>query len=254
MKDERDKAIAKAHKLLAVIENEAATEGEVFAASAALQRLLKEAGMTVEDIESEAAAPEVTQDEGDDVARIEPWRASIADSVAKAYRCKVYAHLYSVGRTVDGRRQRRSKIMFMGYPGDVELAGAVYSATLAAAQNCWKGEADAVKARVKDDVVGRWADPKDPWAARSIKRRVAEEKRSFLGGFADGLRRAYRENVAADSELALAVVVPDAVREEYEKMTFTDNKVKYKEYADADAYERGAAAGYGVGAGDRLSA
>ena len=254
MKNEKDKTMAKARKLLALIENEAATEAEVFAASAALQRLLKEAGMTIEDVESEGSAPEVARDEAEDVARLEPWRQTIAKAVADAYRCKVYAQEYQVGVTVDGRRQKRSKIMFMGYPGDVELARAVYSATLAAAQNCWKGEVGAVKARVKDDVARRWYDLKDPLAARQVKRRVAEAKRSFLGGFAAGLKRAYSENVAADGELALAVVVPGAVREEYGKMALAPRRTKYKGYANSDSYGRGECAGYGVGAGDRLSA
>lgn len=248
--DNRGKATARAKKLLALIGDAAATENEVFEASAALQRLLKESGMTVEDAEAAAGGAEIVETVVLDMPRLEPWHAGVLNTVARAYRCKVFSEPYRDGWTVDGRQKNRIRFKFLGYRDDAELAKSVFTATCAAAANCWKGESrrltEEARERVYDD---------DPIAKQYVRSHARSGRRPFMIGFAHGLDRAYDENVATDSELALAVTVPSAVAERYKEIT-CDGGGRRANFSCPrnESFKHGMNDGYGFGRGERLCA
>ena len=246
MNGNRERTEGRARKLLALIQDEASTESEVFCASVKLQSLLKETGMTVADIEASDDALEVTEDAVLDASRLDPWRVLVAKVVARAYRCKVFTAPYRDGWTATGKRRNRVRIMFMGYAQDVELAGSVYSATCAAAENCWNAE----RPRVTQEYRSMTYDDRDPW----IRNRVRAARRDYLAGFANGLNSAYLANERADSELALAVAVPKAVTDRYEAEVTGKPRHYDAGHRESKHYLRGAVAGCGVGSGDRLCA
>lgn len=248
MESSKDKAMKRARKLLAVIENEATSEGEVFNASALLQRLLKEEGMTVADIEGSVAGAKVVEETVADLPKLDTWRAILAKAVAQAYRCEVYVLQYRDGFTATGRKRNRTRIVFMGYASDANLARSVYNVSCAAAENCWKAEAKRLTAEAWEMVY-----PDDPRAAACVRSRVTHRRKSFLIGFAYGIHRAYRANVRTDNELALATTIPSAVKSTFDSQV-TGRKDLNSSCAKNKSFYRGADAGFSVGSGDRLCA
>lgn len=234
-----ERTFAKARKYLALIEDPSASEGEVITANQKLQKLLKENGLQIDDIDVEDGGETVTESTVMVGGRTDAWLLNLAACIARNYRCE----------TVRYHGGRRISIVFIGLESDVVLAKSVFRATRQAAESLWKKES----ADVREEAALHVDDPKSQLGRHWIKSCVMAARKPFLIGFVSGLSEAYRQNLEEDSQLALAVVVPVAVEEYVAGKNYGRHK-----YSSAcrhgSSYESGRTAGYGVGRGNRVCA
>ena len=253
--DSMEKAKDKIRKVLALLEG-AKTEGEARAASLKLQQLLAKNDLTLEDVQEAADNREVEEHEVDlGGGSGTNWKERLAVVVAKNFRCDTYRRTW----TRNGRTCAK-KAVFVGEEGDVALAEKVFTVTVEVAMRLYKKWCREERAERKAEFEKRLAglDPRrlqyDPWHRYRWDGWTpsAAERHGWYFGFVAGLADAYAEQVSSDEEIALAVVVPAAVREHMEGLALRVRR-RSSVAVNAGARDAGYASGHSYGCGDRLA-
>lgn len=215
----------KIRKVLALLEG-AKTEGEAQAASLALQRLLAKAALSVEDVLEDAGADSIVEADCELGSTSANWKLELASVIAQNYRCELYLKT----------RGRAKAVVFVGLAKDADVATGCFFATTRAAQRCFRAYCKEVRG-------------KHPFVDTSR----AAFKNGYYLGFCNGLSRAYREQVAASSELAICVQTPAAVAKHMSALaTKLGPSRRRRSVVYESTYSAGQTDGYGFGRGDRL--
>lgn len=197
----QETVLSKVRKLVALAGNNP-NEEEARSAMMKAQALLNEHGLAMADAEDQGRPrkpEEVEVGDGDHKTAVW-WKQQIAVVVAKNFRCGVYI----------SRRGRwgGSGIRLVGLEEDVRVAQQVFEL---ACRTCWKASVRFRRQAKKD------AEAQSIGWSRGRAKRVAND---FLTGFIDGLREAFRKNVA-EMQTALVVVKPKAVQDHMDAMNLT---------------------------------
>ena len=217
MSEDRDKI----RKVLAMLEG-AKTEGEAQAASLALQRMLAKTGLTVEDLE---AGQDIVREYSVAVAKSASaaWQLDLAAVLAENLRCAAYEK---------GMRDGTRRIVFIGAGDDGKVAAECLIAAISAAERCYRRRCREIRAAHPD------IDPT----------RAAARKGYYLG-FIGGLDQAFGDQVAGDEELALALQMPQAVREALEAHRLGQARRTRRSVVWEETYTKGREDGYRHGKG-----
>lgn len=259
---DKEKAVAKMRKVLALLEG-AKTEGEAKAANLKLQQLLAKYHMSISEIEM--ACAEDSKPEVDEVAvkvgagSETKWKNHLATVIAKNYRCDTFLR-----RSLCNGKETWRYVMFVGEGGDAELAKRVFTVTVEVAQRLyrtWCAEtresrnAKTMKQLMQNGFSMSQAERYTRGASGIWSwKPSASERNGWYRGFVKGLEQAYNEQMSADNELALALVVPASVKEHMAAMVFSTTRHSKGQVLDGAAYNAGKETGHGYGSGDRLTA
>lgn len=234
MKDNKIKE--KAAKILALLNN-AGTEGEAVAASLALQRLLLANGLTMADVEVRQEVHEVRDDGTEWKSRYDKWELALASVIAENYRCEILRSSHKANPWA----KPVYSITFIGQDEDAGTAVGVFNASRKAALRCLRSfKKDYVEERCVWDPFFKFG---------------TAQRNSYLFGFCSGLAKAYKEQVEENEELALAVIVPKAVKDECSSRASGHVRQRYSQTSsDPSIRQAGYADGFGVGRGNRVCA
>ena len=197
-----EKIIEKIKKLLAMTEENGASENEAMIAALKAQKLMAEYNLTIADIGDGEEKNQTIVKERCDAGKGDKWKYTLADIVAKNFCCKTYV--------VD-----RRYIVFYGYEKDAKIATDVFKFLFNTgnklADRCYyeyykKGE-----------------------NTRGVKN-------TYLAGFSQGI-----SEVLGRQCTALMLVIPKEVNESYMEMSknFGHMKTNFHMNYDVKAYEQG---------------
>lgn len=194
--DKINKILERAKKLLALAGNNPSQE-EAEAAMMQAQKLLLKHGLKISDAEDHGEPVKAQHHNANSGTKTVPWwHQRIAGVVAKNFRCD---HYKSTSRGWS-RRYTTSRMVFVGLPGDVDLAVEIFKLAVETA----KREATKFLVRQKKK------EAEDGYAWQWNRSRSIAIRNDYLQGWVDGLRLAFVKNV---EENALVVVKPPEVRE-----------------------------------------
>ena len=196
-----EKVIEKIRKLLAMTEENGASENEAMIAALKAQKLMAEYNLTVADIDDKDAENEIVE-VGIDAGTKYKWKYRLANIIAVNFCCKVYV-------------VNKREIVFYGYKNHADIAGEVFSFLFNT----------GIKLSCN-------------YYYRCMKegRETVGVKNTFLNGFCDGIKE-----VLGQQCRALMLVTPKDVEESFaEKMKGTTSlKATMKISRDAQAYDDG---------------
>lgn len=225
MATEKDKE--KIRKILAMLEG-ATSEGEARAASLALQRALASSGLSLDEV-GRSNGSETVEEEVACGQQAPAWKCFLANAIAGNFRCMTFMSRKYAGVDAGGRTRWSRSFVFIGAGDDAAIAAKAFSASLAAAENCW-----------------------DAYRRQNGPFRYSRVRNTYLVGFAQGLADAYDEQRTESAEMALALRVPLQVRQAVDAMDLRTEKFSYASAGSA-VKAAGAADGYGFGKGDRIA-
>lgn len=239
----REKIIEKLQKIERLM-NGAKTEGEVQAATLAMQKLLAKYNLSKADIQIKLTEQEICKPK---LNVTEHWQVSLASAIADNFRCMIY-------HTVCGR-----KIVYLtllGLKEDVKIATKTYEMAEKAARKLYR--VWAKEQRNLNVLFNEQMENSNISRSRlsSMTRSVAptsKERTSWYEGFAYGVRESLNNQRLEDEELAIVLQVPAIVEDEYNKIKFAPSRVKCRSFA-SDAFNSGQKSGTSYGNGNRLIA
>jgi hypothetical protein len=211
MSEERESIMAKVRKALALA-SDGADDAECETALLMAQRMMAKHGIDMSEVEGgEEEKKEVVDEPITERGRTPFWKKSLAMVIGDNFRCYTYT------RTGGGK----SRIIFLGVKGDVELAKELFEFAV----------------NVLEQSVRRYL--------RKERRERGEEYEStglrndFIIGFIDGLREKFSEQVK-ELNLMPMLVKDDALVEVYEKRSFTSGtRSRVQRGYDSSAYNSG---------------
>lgn len=208
-----EELMEKIRKVAALADN-AGTEGEAMAAALMLQRLMNKHGLVAEDIRD--AAPEekvVANDEGERMGRICTWKGTLAQVIAKNFRCESY---WSYGYDFE-TWSKYVTLRFVGLEEDVKAATELYKMTVSA---IYRLSDKYTNARWRKDKVNgiHWS--------RSDSILIGN---SYKMGFIQGLAKAFKKQVA-DQTQAIVLTKDALVVEAVEALNLSSTGKSSAEY------------------------
>lgn len=207
---EREKVIRKVQKLLAMNEGNNATENEALMASIRVQRLLAKYHLTLADVSGERSEEPIEQVVSD-VGVGKKWKFQLAEVVANSYCCKMFW-------------LNSTQIVFYGYRADCLIARRVFTYLF---------------------TVGNRLGNKAVRMAKEEESDTSGVYKSFVSGFCAGV-----SSELAKQCTALALIVPEKVKQSYDRFTSTAKQCDvslgaYLKNADFDntAFQKGVVEG-----------
>lgn len=128
------------------------------------------------------------------------WKINLANILAKNMRCKTYLSYYKSGTNVD----YMYSIVIIGLKEDIEIVKYLLNSFIYIAENCVKNYCDEFKKTLTEN-----------FNKELDTRTRAKIKNDYLEGFCEGLNDALEEQNKTDENVALALVTPKEVNEEY---------------------------------------
>lgn len=223
----RDSIIERIKKLLAMTEHAGCTQAEAVQAALLAQKLIADNDVAASELHESSDDEPIEHVASEAATKFRNWGKFLAVDVANAFRCKAYN-----GHTVLSRYRQP---VFMGHAADARAAALVFDRLYAV--GCELG--DAERRRVREEKRRRYAEQGAPewWAKDAAADAGASAYESFTWGFLDGVKTELEKQ-----SVALMIVTPRDVIEEYESMAFTRRNVK-RCVTDGACYERGQDAG-----------
>lgn len=179
--EKNERILEKVRKMLALAGNNPSQE-EADSALLMAQRMLAKYNMTISDIEdiNDADLKEVINEGVTDYAKTPWWHKRLSYIIASNFKCKSY----------NNKSGGYSRIRFVGFKEDVEVAKEVFNYALEVANK----KALQFTRKVRDRGES-----------------TAGVRNDYLIGFTDGLEAKFKEQVQSDKCLALAIVIPTEV-------------------------------------------
>lgn len=218
MTEDRAKIADKIRKVLAKATNNP-SQGEAEAALLKAQELLLKHGMSMSDLQVGGEnSKEIIKEGAHDLTRVPWWYYPLAKVLGDNFRCYTYIEQgYKYGNGVTSSYHKASRIVFLGLKDDVETCKACFHYAMMYIQ----------------------------YQTQRVRRKVRKQGRDTSGvandyiiGFIKGLEDKFKEQVAVNC-WALVLMKDSEVTEEYDKLSLTNSKTKFKRRMDPEAYNLG---------------
>lgn len=223
----RDSIIERIKKLLAMTEHAGCTQAEAVQAALMAQKLIADNDVSSSELHGASDEELIEHIASEAATRYRDWGKMLAVVVAGAFRCKTYA-----GHACLSRYRQP---YFVGHASDAKAAVLVFDRLYRVGCDLADGERRRARAEKKRECVER-CDP-EWWVKDAADDAAARAYDSFTWGFLDGVKTELEKQ-----SVALMIVTPRDMIEEYESMAFTRRNVK-RRVTDGACYERGQDAG-----------
>lgn len=235
---DRDSIVDRIRKLLAMTERAGCTKAEAVQAALLAQKLIADNDVSSSELHGGSDDEPIEYVVSDAATRFRDWGKVLAAAVADAFRCK------TIG--VRSSSSRYFQPQFIGHSSDAKAAALVFGRLYAV--GCDLGDAERKRARAEKR--RRCSEEGTPeWWARNVARDAAARAYdSFTWGFLAGVKRELEKQ-----SVALMIVVPRDVVEEFESIPTASRRLSTGRAASGAAYERGEGAGRDAVRSGRIS-
>ena len=215
-KQTNDKIIRKVRGLLALAEDNSNME-ESQTAFLQEQKMMVKYGVDPSEIENKQMKEILTKN-ATKYKKLWWWERALASIIAENFRCTWY---YENRYGVNGSRQVKRSIVFVGYEPDIKLATEMYALAHSATEFY-------AKRFIKNEII------------QGDRGTTLKAKSDYIRGFVHGLQQKFEEQIA-NREWGLVVVVPKEVREKEEEITkdFSSLKTNIPDLESYEHYQKG---------------
>lgn len=216
-----DRILRRIKGLLATAEGEA-NINESHTAFLKAQEMMVKYGVDPSDVTDNEEVKEVFDRTGTDYKRLYWYERNLARIIAKNFRCKNYIRWTKL----EGDRQKKNRIEFMGLEEDVLLASEMY--------------------RLVVDAINFYAQKHIKKYGKGIRRHTQSLKDDYMMGFIAGLERKFEEQIEGQ-EWGLVLVVPKEVEDKF-KREITGKAATYNipRVEEQESYQEGYRDGNGI--------